>query len=245
MGWGSSVAVSCSVGLRCGLDHALLWLWCRLAAVALIRPLAWELPYATGTALKRRRKKKIYIYICISLQQVEENTYIYIKILKKVCVYICPPSACCREIMHIEVPRLGVESELQLPGYTTATAVQDPSHICDLHHSSGKHQILNPLSEARDRTCNLMDPSWICFHCATMGTPILDLFKANTVSSVKKSRLKNDDFFQYRSFILSANSNIPLDVYVSRNIPELVKNVCLLNPSSSLLGKPPCVLPYL
>ena len=37
-----------------------------------------------------------------------------------------------------EVPRLGIESELQLPAYTTATATQDPSHICDLYHSSGK-----------------------------------------------------------------------------------------------------------
>ena len=51
---------------------------------------------------------------------------------------------------HMEVPRLGVESELQLPAYTTATATWDPSHVCDLHHSSLQHQILNPLSEARD-----------------------------------------------------------------------------------------------
>ena len=41
-----------------GSDLALLWLWCRLAAVALIRPLAWEPPYATGVALKRPKKKK-------------------------------------------------------------------------------------------------------------------------------------------------------------------------------------------
>ena len=29
-------------------NPALLWLWCRLAAAALIRPVAWELPYAMG-----------------------------------------------------------------------------------------------------------------------------------------------------------------------------------------------------
>ena len=34
----------------------LLWLWCRLPAAALIRPLAWELPYATGAALKEKKK---------------------------------------------------------------------------------------------------------------------------------------------------------------------------------------------
>ena len=36
----------------------------------------------------------------------------------------------------MEGPRLGVELELQMPAYTTATARQDPSHICDLNHSS-------------------------------------------------------------------------------------------------------------
>ena len=36
----------------------MLWLWRRLAAVALVRPLAWEPPYATGVALKRQKEKK-------------------------------------------------------------------------------------------------------------------------------------------------------------------------------------------
>jgi len=61
----------------------------------------------------------------------------------------------------MEVPRLGVESELQLPAKATATATQDPSHIFDLHHSSRQRRILNPLSEARDQTHNLMVPSRI------------------------------------------------------------------------------------
>ena len=71
----------------------------------------------------------------------------------------------------MEVPRLGVELELQLPAHTTATATQDPSCVCDLHHSSRQHQIVSPLSEARDRTCNLMVPTLICFCCARTGTP--------------------------------------------------------------------------
>ena len=49
-----------------------------------------------------------------------------------------------------EVPRLGVKSELQLPAYTTATAMQDPSRIYDLHHSSWQCCILNLLRKARD-----------------------------------------------------------------------------------------------
>ena len=44
------------VGRRHGLDLLLLWLWHMLAAAALIRHLAWELSYAMGTALKRKRK---------------------------------------------------------------------------------------------------------------------------------------------------------------------------------------------
>ena len=43
-GSGSGVAVSCGVGCRHGLDPTLLGLWCRLAAVALTQPLAWESP---------------------------------------------------------------------------------------------------------------------------------------------------------------------------------------------------------
>ena len=38
-------------------DPTLLWLWCRLSATALICPLAWELPYAEGAALKRQKIK--------------------------------------------------------------------------------------------------------------------------------------------------------------------------------------------
>ena len=76
-------------------------------------------------------------------------------------------------LRHMEVCRLGVKLELQLPAYATATATatRDPSHVCDRYHSSQQYQILNPLSEARDRACILMDTSWIPFHCATMGTP--------------------------------------------------------------------------
>ena len=66
-------------------------------------------------------------------------------------------------LQHVEVPRLGVKSELQLLAYTTATATRDPSCICDLHHSSWQHHILNPPNEARDRTFILMDTSPIGF----------------------------------------------------------------------------------
>ena len=50
--------MSCGVGQRQGSDPELLWLWCRLATAAPIHPLAWELPYATGAALKRKKTKE-------------------------------------------------------------------------------------------------------------------------------------------------------------------------------------------
>ena len=56
-------------------DLGLLWLWHRLAATALIQPLAWEPPYAAGAALKRQqqqlKKKKKEQRCFISGQLVE------------------------------------------------------------------------------------------------------------------------------------------------------------------------------
>ena len=50
--------MSCGVGCRPGSGPALLWLWRRPEATALIRPLAWEPPYATGEALEMAKRKK-------------------------------------------------------------------------------------------------------------------------------------------------------------------------------------------
>ena len=73
-------------------------------------------------------------------------------------------------LWHVEIPRLEVEPELRLPAYTTATAALDPSHICNLHQSSQRGQILNwvrPGIESKS--------SWILVgfitHWATTGTP--------------------------------------------------------------------------
>ena len=63
---------------------------------------------------------------------------------------------------HMEVPRLKVESELQVLAYAIAKAMPDPRCLCDLHHSSRQRQILNPLSEAGDRTGVLMVASQVC-----------------------------------------------------------------------------------
>ena len=55
--------MSCGVAHRRGSDPAWLWLWCRLAAAALIRPPAWEPPYAAGVALKREKEKGKKVFL--------------------------------------------------------------------------------------------------------------------------------------------------------------------------------------
>ena len=80
--WGSGIAVSCGVSHRRGSDPALLWLWLRPVATALIGPLAWETPYAKGVALKRPQKKKstyedqLYFYALVI--NIYNTKFIYI-----------------------------------------------------------------------------------------------------------------------------------------------------------------------
>ena len=62
-------------------------------------------------------------------------------------------------LWHLEVPWLGVESEMKLQAYVRATAAWDPSHIFDLSHSLQQRQILNPVTEVRDWTRIVMDTS--------------------------------------------------------------------------------------
>ena len=76
------------------------------------------------------------------------------------CVFLFLSVFLGPHLWHMEVPRLGVTSELQLLAWATATATQDPSHACDLHHSSQQCRILNPKSGARDRTC-ILDTSQV------------------------------------------------------------------------------------
>ena len=54
--------MSCGVGQRHGSDPEWLWLRCRPAATAPIPTLAWEPPYAVGSALKRQKEKKKECY---------------------------------------------------------------------------------------------------------------------------------------------------------------------------------------
>ena len=52
----SVLRTQCRIGRRHGLDPMLLWH--KTAVTALIQPLAWEPPYAVGTALKKKIVKR-------------------------------------------------------------------------------------------------------------------------------------------------------------------------------------------
>ena len=80
-GSGARVAMSCGVGRRCSSDTTLPWLWRRLAAVALIRTLAWEPPYAAGTALKSRKNKQK------TSEHLFLNALIYFDTYSRVCPF--------------------------------------------------------------------------------------------------------------------------------------------------------------
>ena len=87
--------MSYGVGHRPGSNLVWLWLWCRPAAIVLIRPLAWELPYAAGIALKSKKKKR-------KEKKEETNTCSVLFVF-----FLLGPHP-----WHMEVPRLEVESEV-------------------------------------------------------------------------------------------------------------------------------------
>ena len=102
---------------------------------------------------------------------------------------------------HMEVPRLGVQSELQPPAYTTATATGDLSLICDLYHSSRQCQILNPLSEARDQTHILTDTSQVHYLWATTGTLLPHSLEIGFSSCFLKICKHSYIHFRYEFFV--------------------------------------------
>ena len=71
--------------------------------------------------------------------------------------YYGTPTLTLTLTLTLKVPRLGVELGLQLLASNTATATPDLSCILNLCRSLWQRKILNPLNEARDRTCIRMD----------------------------------------------------------------------------------------
>ena len=97
----------------------------------------------------------------------------------------------------------------------------DLSRICNLHHSSQPRRIFNPLSKARDRTCILMDTSWVCCHWAMTGTPPVFSFLKMVSFAVQKllNLIRSHWFiFVFIVSILGGGSKKMFLWYISKNI---------------------------
>ena len=94
-------------------------------------------------------------------------------------------------LRHIEVPRLGVEWELQLLAYAPATATPDLSRVCNLRRSSRQYRILNPLSEAKDRTLILMEISQVRNPLRHSGNSQTSVFLNDPIGFQRVAKFEN------------------------------------------------------
>ena len=105
----------------------------------------WVWPYKDKKTKKKKKKKK-------ERERERERKFFTTQEKFKNLPFLLWP-----HLKHMEVSQQGVELELQLPVYATATATPDLSCICGLYHSLWQSWILNPLSKARDCTHILME----------------------------------------------------------------------------------------
>ena len=132
---GSGNAVSCGVGHGHSSDLALLWLRCRLAATAVIRPLAWEPPYVVHfwlSGLEQHLRKSYFFksetvlisafkksFPDSSYRKASKSSYYSFTSFFFFGIFWGAPR-------YMEVPRLGVGLDLQLLTYARVTATPDP-----------------------------------------------------------------------------------------------------------------------
>ena len=104
---------------------------------------------------------------------VQERTLCFVC----VCVFVFASFLGLR-LRHMEVGRLGVESELHLLAYTTAVATSDPNHISDPHHSLWQCRILNPLSPLNPgiKPMSSQKSCWVLNLLSHNGNPRLQNF---------------------------------------------------------------------
>ena len=109
-----------------------------------------------------------------------KSRYILLNAVRTLFFYLCMCVSLGPNPWHMEVPRLGFESELQLPAYTTARATPNLSRICNLSCSSRQHRILSPPNKARDPTRIFMDTSPVLNPLSHKGNSCPSLLKRNS-----------------------------------------------------------------
>ena len=115
--------MSYGVGHRCGLDPALLWLWQRLAAAALIRPLAWEPLYAVSVPLKKQQQQKSGKHLDIDLR-----ISLFYLIMKH--IFKCSESGGTGESKVHLLPELSGACSWPCPGWTELSLPLFSSRPC-------------------------------------------------------------------------------------------------------------------
>ena len=122
----------------------------------------------------------------------------------------------------MEVPRLGVKLEVQLPVYATVIAMWDPSCVSDLHHSPWQCRI--PMARPGIKTAS----SWILvgFISAEPQKELPEILKSDQFCGdniYAPRRPKSSDFRHHRkktlriSFFLEINENVSISIYPEAN----------------------------
>ena len=146
--------MSCGVGCRRGLDPTLMWLWCSPAAMAPIRPLVWEPPYAMGVAqemAKRQKKKKKITKQSRQLRKVEEKWYCLKSWEGKGMKEVCRLTVCWVSIWDLWVQCFWGVFCHTFSKWKSLVQGLNPS-CCHMATPRLQHQVINSLHFAGDRT---------------------------------------------------------------------------------------------
>ena len=106
--------------------------------------------------------------------------------------------------------------------------MQDPNHVCNLHHSSQQHGILNLLSKARDQTCIFMDPSQVRYCWAMKELPIFFLIQLCSLSPAFCVPLTSD--------FISVSPIFPWTSFTILLIPSIMSKINLWHMLTILYG---------
>ena len=149
-----------------------------------------------------------------------------------------------RAASMVEIPRLGVESELQLPAYATATAMQDPSRVYDVHHSS-QQQVIQATSDvpmpqqhmiqATSATYTTAHNSRSLTHWARPGIqPATSWFLVRFINHCATTRTQEVFFFLNRKHITC--TDLLISLYFTHFILCISVRLILIKHRSSLLN---------
>ena len=101
------------------------------------------------------------------------------------------------------------------------------------NHSSGQHQILNLLSEARDGICILMDTSWVHYRWATTGTLMDCWIDPNFLwwSVWEENLKKNGCVYMYNwiTLLYSRNYHNYTSIKLEKNEDKQKSQKCILS----------------